>query len=331
MKLAVDVMGFENDISEAIKACTKFCKLHQDVNITLVGDKQKIIEKLNKKHNFDIYHASQVVEMTDDPFVMIRSKTDSSMYKTIELAKENKVDGVLSAGSTNCFISCSYVLLGLIKGVNKPAFLVTMPTSIKNKNILLLDAGANKSCTASDLHQFAIMSNIYATQSLAINNPSTAIVNIGTEKNKGLDLHHETFNLLEHDKSINFKGYIEPRYLLTGKIDIALADGYSGNLTLKSLEAGLKSIGGVMKAKYKKPWNWLGFLFSIPVLSGIKKIFDYRRNAGAIVIGLTKPVIKTHGDADAMQFYSSLECLYKTVKNNVVETITKNINESKNR
>jgi glycerol-3-phosphate acyltransferase PlsX len=255
MRLAIDVMGFENDIGQATKACDIFCTNHQDVEITLVGDQELIKKCLPSEHNYKIFHTTQVVMMDDNPLTVVRAKTDSSMYRTIELAKLDKVDGALSAGSTNCFIAMAYILLGLIPGVNKPGFLVSIPTTIRNKNTLMIDVGASKTCTGDDLYQFALMANVYAKKTLNIPNPTIAILNIGTEKTKGLDYHRQTYDLLEKDKSLKFHGFIEPRNILDGVVDIVVCDGYSGNLTLKSLEAGLKSISTVLKREFKKPLN----------------------------------------------------------------------------
>jgi glycerol-3-phosphate acyltransferase PlsX len=253
MKLAIDVMGFENDISEAVRACRKFNDSHNDVEFILVGDEQQIKKRLNPNDRFSIVHANGIVRMDDNPIVAAR-KTDSSMYKAVELVQKNKADGVLSAGSSTTFVPLTYMLLKLIPGINKPAFMPYLPTTNK-KGFIMLDVGANKECTGEDLYQFALMSNIYSKTIRKIVKPRIGIINIGTEKDKGFGYQKEAYELIYKNKDINFVGFVEPRELLTGVVDVAVADGYTGNITLKALEGGLTSLKSVLKQEFKKPWN----------------------------------------------------------------------------
>jgi glycerol-3-phosphate acyltransferase PlsX len=319
MKLAIDVMGFENDISEAIKACRKFGKLYKDVQFILVGNQSEIQARLNQKDHFEIVHAPDVVKMDDNPMLAIR-KTNSSMYKAIELVQKNQADGVLSAGSSTCYVPMAFVLLQLIKGINKPAFMPYLPSANK-KGFMMLDVGANKECTGIDLYQFAKMGNIYSQLIRKIPNPRVGIINIGTEIDKGFLFQKEAYQLIAKDKDINFVGFVEPRELLTGVVDVAVADGYTGNITLKSLEGGLSAIKTTMKKEFKKPWNCFAALCSLGVISALTKTFDYRNNAGAFVIGLQKIAVKTHGNADEQQFTSSIRMLYEAVEKNVIGNI----------
>jgi glycerol-3-phosphate acyltransferase PlsX len=251
MKLSIDVMGFENDLNEAILACRHFQKQHQDVEFILVGNEDKIKSCLKSNDHFKIVNATDIIQMQDNPLTAIR-RVDSSMYKAIKLVADNKADGVLSAGSTPIYVSLVYYLLRLIPGVNKPAFMPYLPT-INKKGLMLLDVGANKECTGQDLYQFALMSSIYCFNVRKISNPSIGVVNIGTEANKGFAYHKEADELLKQNKKLNYVGFVEPRTLLDGNVDIAVTDGFVGNITLKSLEGGLQSIKKVLKDKYKKP------------------------------------------------------------------------------
>jgi glycerol-3-phosphate acyltransferase PlsX len=251
MKLAIDVMGFENDISEAIKACRRFKKQYQEVKFILVGKENEIKSRLNKSDDFQIINADDVITMNDSPMLAVR-KTNSSMYKAIELVQTNQADGVLSAGSSTCYVPITYLLLKLIDGINKPAFMPYLPT-LNKKGLMLLDAGANKQCTGDDLYQFAKMGSIYCQTIRNIDKPRVGIINIGTEIDKGFEYHREAHQLISKDKSINFIGFVEPRDLLEGIVDIAVADGYTGNITLKALEGGLKTIKIALKKEFKRP------------------------------------------------------------------------------
>jgi glycerol-3-phosphate acyltransferase PlsX len=253
MRLVIDVMGFENDISEAIEACRKFKKKNTDVQFILVGRESEIKTRLKSSDDFEIINANDVITMDDNPMIAMR-KVDSSMYKAIQLVQEGKGDGVLSAGSSTCYVPMAYLLLKLINGINKPAFMPYLP-SINKKGFMMLDVGANKECTGEDISQFAKMGSIYCKEIRNIDSPRVGIINIGTEVDKGFPYHKDAYDLLKNDKSINFVGFVEPRELLNGVVDVAVADGYTGNITLKSLEGGLNAIKIALKQEYRKFYN----------------------------------------------------------------------------
>lgn len=326
MILSVDVMGFENPIDNAIKACRDFVKKNKDIKIILVGDKNKIEPHLKADDNFEIEHAIDEIKMTDDP-IASRHKKESSMYKAIMLVKENKADGVLSAGSTACYVFLTFLLLGRMENISKPAFMPFMPTR-NNVGVNILDVGANKECEATDLVSFAKMGKIYVEKVRKINNPSIGILNIGVEDNKGLKAHIEANKILKEDKTLNYKGFIESRTILEGETNLIVCDGFSGNIALKALEGCFKTVIGSLKDFYKKPYGWLAFLFSIPVLLKLKKKYDYKNNAGAIVLGLKKIAVKTHGSADYKQYFSSLKMLKETIDVNLIDILNKEFNNA---
>lgn len=324
MILSVDVMGFENPIDEAIRACRDFVKKNKEVNIILVGNKDEIVKHLKSANEFEIVDAKDVIKMDDNP-LLVRSKKESSMYKAIELVANNKADGVLSAGSTQCYVTLTYLLLKKLTKISKIAFMPWIPTRFK-KGFNMLDCGANKVVSAQDLVDFVIMSNLYNTKVRKINNPKIGLINIGTEDDKGLDYIIEAHKILKERKDINYVGFIEPRYLIEEVADVAIADGFTGNIVLKTLEGTAKSVSNSLLDEYKKPLGWLGLIFSIGSLLGLKKRFDYKNNAGAFVIGLQKIAFKTHGSADYKQFYSSLRMLKETVESNVIKDLLEQFN-----
>jgi glycerol-3-phosphate acyltransferase PlsX len=250
MKLVIDVMGFENDVSQAIIACEKFYKLHDDVKFVLVGSK-KVIEKCKGFSNFEIIDAEEVIKMNESPLSALR-KTNSSMYKAIELVANDKADGVLSAGSTACYVALVFHLLKKIDGIDKIAFMPYVPTTAGG-GFNMIDVGANKECSGKDLYNFAIMANVYCKEVMHIANPRIGVINIGTEDDKGFVYHQQAHNLLKSNKNINYVGFVEPRNLLNGVVDIAVSDGYTGNITLKSMEGGLKALKYALKQQYNKP------------------------------------------------------------------------------
>jgi glycerol-3-phosphate acyltransferase PlsX len=253
MKLAVDVMGFENNINEAILACRDFQRHNKNVSFILVGKEDKINPLLKKSDGFVVHHANDIIKMDDDPMGALR-KTNTSMYQAIQLVADNKADGVLSAGSTTVYVALVYYLLKLIPGINKPAFMPFLPTA-NGRGLTMLDVGANKTCNGKDLYQFAVMAKIYCQLIRNIFQPEIGIINIGTEDNKGFDYHQEAHQLLKQDKQLNYVGFVETRNLLKGEIDIAITDGYTGNITLKALEGGLLALKNAMKKEYHKFYN----------------------------------------------------------------------------
>ncbi|MGL4948259.1 MAG: phosphate acyltransferase PlsX [Mycoplasma sp.] len=321
MKLAVDVMGFENDITEAINACQKFQEKN-DVEIILVGNEVKIKKALTKKQKniFIIEHAEDVIEQTDEMFA-IRTKKDSSMLKAIKLVVDNKADGVLSAGNSSLFVFLSYQQFGLIKGVLKPGFMPYIPT-FDSKGMNIIDVGASKECNSIDLYKFALMGHIY-TSCRGIDKPRIGVLNIGTEKHKGFSWHQEVDKMLSNNEELNYIGYVESKELLSGGVDLLITDGYTGNVLLKTLEGTMKTIFSNILGYYKKFPNVLLFPFSASMLLKMKKKFDYKNNAGAFVLGLNKIAVKTHGSADYKQFYSALRMLKESIDNNILDKIKK--------
>jgi glycerol-3-phosphate acyltransferase PlsX len=250
MKLAIDVMGFENDPSEAIKACRLFNKKNKNVTFILVGQAQEIKDRIHQDDHFEIVDAKDIVKMDDNPVTVLRNP-NTSMYKAIELVQKGEADGVLSAGCSSCFVPMTYVLLKVIPGINKPAFMPFVPTS-NRRGLTMLDVGANKECIGEDLYQFAKLATLYCQLIRGIKKPEVGIINIGTEPDKGFQYHKDAHELCKKDTSITYKGFIEPRFLLEGTLDIAISDGYTGNITLKSMEGGLSAIKFALKRQYKK-------------------------------------------------------------------------------
>ena len=322
MKIALDVMGFENKTSEAIDAARKFSAKFPGTKIILVGNEQDIKSCVSEKDNFEFVFTTEVINMSDTPITALRKKS-TSMLEAINLVKDNKADAVVSAGSTSCFVPLVQTTLGAIDQVNKFGFMPYIPT-INKVGFNMIDVGANINVDGKDLYNFALMANEYARIVRKIPSPRIGVLNIGTEEHKGYEYHKQAHDLLKQNKNINYVGFVEPKGLLEGIVDVCVCDGYSGNICLKTMEGALKSVGHMLKDGYKKPWNWLGAAFSSPLILTLSKRFDYRNNAGAIVLGANGIAIKTHGSADAKQFYAALKVAYDCVNNQLLHNM-KNI------
>ncbi|GHU50980.1 phosphate acyltransferase [Bacilli bacterium] len=269
MIIAIDVGGFENSIEEPINAAIQYCKNHIDINFIFCGQQEKIEPLIKNYSNFSIENATDVIAMTDEPLTVLRKK-ESSMYKSIMLVANGKADGVISAANSGAYIFGCFSLLKTIEGISKPAFLSFYPTALE-KPMLFLDTGANKKCEGEDLYSFAFMGDIYAKKMFNIKKPTIAVINIGTEKNKGFDYHQKADELISADASLNYQGFIEPRYILTGETDICVCDGYTGNIVTKTAEGVMKTLMSSIKTEFKRPLNLLGAILSIRVFKSLKK------------------------------------------------------------
>lgn len=328
MKLALDVMGFENNIKEAINASRSFCKKNKDVEIILVGDQNLIKKELKHENEFEIIHANDIIEQKDN-ILVLRTKKDSSMAKAIQLVQDKKADGVLSAGNSTLYVFLTYQIFSIIENVEKIGFMPYVPTFV-GQGFNLLDVGASLECNGEDLYKLSIMGNV-AAKLRNISTPRIGLLNIGTEAHKGFNRHQVADKLLKENKDINYIGFIEAKNLLEGVCDVVVTDGYVGNIFLKSIEGTSKSIFSNLLKRYKKPYNLLGLLFSLPVLLSIKNKFDYKNNAGAFVLGVNNIAVKTHGSADFKQFYSSLRMLKESIEFDLLNKIKKDIKKYANK
>ncbi len=301
-KILVDALGGDNSPEEIIIGALEALKERKDFALTFVG-KSQVIEEQLAKYSFDklrveILNADDVITCEEEPALAVRRKPNSSICVALKELKENQDAGAfVSAGSTGAVLVGATLKLGRIKGVNRPALCPLLPTMVDGKQVLLLDSGANADCKPINLVQFAIMGSVYA-ESLGVKNPKVALLSNGTEDEKGNALNHEVFPILKSLKGINFVGNCEARDILTGEYDVIVADGFSGNVALKSMEG---AIGVVLKTLKKGVYGSLkgkiGGLFLKKTFGGLKSKLDYNNNGGALFLGVNKPVIKAHGSS----------------------------------
>ena len=259
--------------------------------------------------------------MEDIPTVAIKHKKDSSMVVGFNMLKSGEGDVFVSAGNSGALLTGATLLVGRIKGIDRPAIAPMLPAY--KKSIMLMDAGANTNCKPINLVQFAQMSTIYLKNTLKIENPKIGLLNIGTEETKGNDLVKETYKLLsEHSEEygINFVGNIEGRDAFSGEIDSIITDGFTGNVFLKTVEGFGKLVKRNLTESLKK--NILTMLGSVPALPSIKKFaktMDYKQYGGALFLGVKKPVVKAHGSSDEFLFYFTIKQAENFVKSGAVE------------
>lgn len=331
MKIAIDAMGGDYAPTEIVKGTVEAAIAAPQLELILVGDQESIEKELKiistKPANISIFPSSEVIDMGDHPATAVRKKKDASVVVANRLVKEGKADAVVSAGSTGAAMAASLLLLGRIKGIKRPAIGTVIPTS--KEPLLLLDAGANADVKPENLVQFAQMGSIYMEKVWQRQNPRVGLVNIGEEETKGNELVIAAHQALK-DVSINFYGNIEGRDIPAGKVDVAVCDGFVGNIILKLLEGLAKSFGVMLKDAFKTNWRTkLGTVLVLPGLRIFKQKLDPSEYGGAPLLGLKGVSIISHGSSNAKAIKNAIRVARETIETDVVGKITECIREEK--
>ena len=313
VNVAVDAMGGDNAPGEIVKGAIEAINEDKRVKVYLVGREAVIREEL-KKYTYDaeqleIVHTEEVIETAEPPVMAIRKKKDSSIVKSMYMVKEGTCDALVSAGSTGAVLVGGQVIVGRIKGVERPPLAPLIPTE---KGVsLLIDCGANVDARPSHLVQFAKMGSVYMESIMGVKNPRVGIVNIGAEEEKGNALVKETFPLLKNCPEINFIGSVEARDIPSGAADVIVCEAFVGNVILKTYEGvGATLIRKVKSGMMTSLRSKIGALLVKPALKQTLKDFDLEQYGGAPLLGLNGLVVKTHGSSKAIEIKNSiLQCI----------------------
>lgn len=309
IKVAVDAMGGDNAPGEIIKGAVDAVSRRNDIQVLLTGRKEVLEAELNKfsypKEQIQIVPASEVIETGEPPVNAIRKKKDSSIVVGMNLVKNGQADAFVSAGSSGAILVGGQVIVGRIKGVERPPFGALIPTE---KGVsLLLDSGANVDARPSHLLQFARMGSIYMEHVVGIPHPRVGIVNVGVEEEKGNVLVKETFPLLKECSDINFTGSIEAREIPHGGADVIVCEAFTGNVILKLYEGTASTLMHIVKKGMMSSLrSKIGALLVKPALKETLKSFDATQYGGAPLLGLKGLVVKTHGSAKAVEVSNSI-------------------------
>ena len=311
--VALDAMGGDHAPVEMVKGAVKAVQERTELIVKLVGDEAIIQQELLKysypKDQIEVIHASQKIDTAEAPVAAIRGKKDSSMVVGLNLVKNQQAHGFVSAGNSGAILVGGQLIVGRIKGVERPPLAPLLPT---NKGVsLLVDCGANVDARPSHLVQFAKMGSIYMEHVIGKKNPTVAIVNIGAEEEKGNQLVKETFPLLKECKDINFIGSIEAREIPKGYADIVLCEAFVGNVILKLYEGvGGTLIGMIKEGLMSSVRSKIGALLVKPALKKTLSSFDATQYGGVPLLGLKGLVVKTHGNATELEVKNSLiQCI----------------------
>ncbi|MGV3355086.1 phosphate acyltransferase PlsX [Streptococcus orisratti] len=317
--IAVDAMGGDHAPQAIVEGVNRAIAEFKDIEIQLYGDEAKIKQYLTATERVSIIHTDEKINSDDEPAKAIRRKKKASMVLGAQAVKEGQADAVVSAGNTGALLAAGLFVVGRIKGVDRPGLMSTLPT-LDGKGYDMLDLGANAENTATHLHQYAVLGSFYAKNVRNINKPRVGLLNNGTEDTKGDPLRKETYALLAADTSLNFVGNVEARDLMNGVADVVVADGFTGNAVLKTMEGTALNLMGSLKNSIKEGGliAKLGALFLKDSLYRLKNTLDYTSAGGAVLFGLKAPVVKCHGSSDAKSVYYTLKQVRTMLQTNVV-------------
>ena len=316
IKIIVDCFGGDHspdaNIDGAIDALQRF----EDLSIILTGEqailKAKLAERSYPADRIEIVHAPEVIGCEDKPTDAIRLKRNSSMMKGIMMLRDDdSVAGLVSTGSSGALVTGALIRIGRLAGVIRPAFCPVLPT-MDGGIVGICDSGANVEVKADQLRQFAIMGSIYMETVYGVKKPRVALLNVGVEAEKGDTLRQEAYKLLEETECINFVGNMESRDLLSGKYDLVVCDGFSGNVLVKTTEGtALELLKMLKKNIFSRTIYKIGALFMKKMFSDMKSFMDYQNYGGSVLIGTSKVVVKGHGSAKAVSVAKCIEQAYR--------------------
>jgi glycerol-3-phosphate acyltransferase PlsX len=330
IKIAVDAMGGDNSPKKIIDGINHHYKSNTNTFYQIFGDKEKIQNYINEQlpsSSFEIIHTKDIVKGTDSPLEGAKRGKNTSMWLAIQSVKEKKSDIVISAGNTGALLVISKLNLKMIENIDKPALSALWPNK-KNMSVVL-DLGANIECSPKNLIDFSIMGSSLFKSLYPDDTARVALLNIGSEELKGNETIKETYQQLNlrNNTGFEFKGYIEGNQLMNGDVNVIVADGFTGNVALKTAEGTSNFITSELKKAMTG--NIIGKISSLLNISNLKKFkarLDPRLYNGAIFIGLDSPVIKSHGGTDYIGFSNSLSVCTRIVSGNLIEKIRNNIN-----
>lgn len=336
MKILLDAMGGDNAPVANIRGAVRFLK-GTDSQLILIGKKDVLEEAFKTEYpkdykelleKIEIINAEESIEMEDIPTVAIKNKKDSSMVKGFKLLKEDKVDVFVSAGNSGALLTGATLLIGRIKGVNRPALFATLPST--RGPVSIFDAGANTNCKEVNFIQFAQMGSIYLSE-IGVENPKVGLLNIGTEDNKGNDLYKSVFKDLNENYekyNINFIGNVEGRDIMSGdkEVDLVVCDGFLGNVVVKTIEGAASfMVDSLKKSLIRTKFDKIKLLPLKKGFTRLKSYTDYKVFGGGIFLGVKKNVVKAHGNSDERSFYYTLKQAEEYAKHEVLIKIEEQI------
>jgi len=325
MRIAIDAFGGDNAPEGIVAGAAEAAKEFTDARIILVGDEARIRELLAANGaaslaNVEVRHASEVIATDEEPVRAVRRKKDASMVVAASMVKNGEADALISAGNTGALMTAGLLVVGRLKGIERPALAPMIPT-MDGVGVLALDLGANMDATAEQLAQYAVMGSVYRSKVHGIKEPRVGLLNVGTEPGKGNEVTKAAYPLLEA-APIRFVGNVEARDILNGVCDVLVCDGFVGNVMLKSLEGTAQTLFGALKQEFTR--TTLSKLAAAVLRPGLRKFrdkMDYKEVGAAPMLGLTGVVMKSHGSSDARAIKNAVRQTVSALRSDVVGTI----------
>ena len=326
--IALDAMGGDYAPEQTVKGAVEAVNSSDEIRVILVGKQDMIAKELEKykyaKEDIEVVHASEIIDMGDVPTIAIKDKKDSSLVVAMRLVREGKADALVSAGSTGAVLVGGQLVVGRLKGIKRPPLAPFIPTT--KGFSLLIDCGANVDARPEHLVQFAQMGSIYYENVMGKKNPTVALLNIGTEEEKGNQLVKDTKPLMKECKNINYIGSVEARELVSGAADVIVCEAFVGNVVLKFFEGlALTLFGSLKEGLMSSTRTKLGALLVKPALKGLKNQFDTSSQGGAPFLGLKGLVVKAHGNSSSKEIEIALKQCISFKKQKINEKIKESI------
>lgn len=326
MRIAIDAMGGDAAPDVIVEGAMKAAGTFSDLNITLIGNEERIRPLLKNKTNVDVIHTDETIGSDEEPVKAIRRKKQAPVVRMMDEVKEERADACISAGNTGALVSAGLFGIGRMKGISRPGLAPTLPT-MDGSGFLLLDVGANPDARPDHLVQYARMGAIYAESVRGITSPRIGLLNVGSEEGKGNHLSQKAFTLLQ-EESLHFIGNVEARDLMNGIADVVVCDGFSGNLVLKSMEGTALSLFSLIKKELTSSlFRKMAAAVIKPGMMNIKNRVDYSEYGGAALFGLTAPVVKAHGSSDGNAIFNAFKQARSMVQQRVVATMNETVKQ----
>lgn len=326
-------MGGDYAPDSVINGANLIASSRSDIEFLIFGDERKILPLLNKttflKKKSKLIHTDRCISADEKPSIALRKGANSSMRLAVNSIKSGDSDAVVSAGNTGALMAISKVILRALPDIDRPAIITSIP-NLKGKNTVMLDMGANVDCSSEILYQFAVMGYVFAKTAYKIKNPKIGILNVGSEELKGSDMVRSASTLLkESDISEYFYGYVEGDDITKGTVDVVVTDGFTGNISLKSIEGTAKLITRTLKKGFKSSiMAKIGYLLASKALKKVLKDLDPNTHNGAMLIGLNGIVVKSHGGANASSFANAINVAISLIEDNINDKIVREMESS---
>lgn len=328
MTIAVDAMSGDYGVRVCVPAALAMARENPALIIILVGDRE-VLEPMvpaGLSGQVRVQHSSEIVAMDEKPVDALRKKKDSSMRVAIDLVKQGEADACVSAGNTGALMATAKFVLKTLPGIDRPAIMSAVPAIGGHTH--MLDLGANSECSAEQLFQFGVMGSVVAKDFHGMTSPRVGLLNIGSEELKGNETVREAHALLKAS-ALNYVGFVEGNDIFRGTVDVVVTDGFTGNISLKTMEGAAQMISYSMREEFSRGWlRKLQALISLPALRAMRARMDPRRYNGASLLGLNGIVVKSHGSADELAFQNALRTAVVEIEKDVPQQIRQTLDKN---